>query len=138
MVYDLIGMAFLGLVAVALLWSVPRPASRSWAVGLLIVAVISNLGALIVTVVAYFSPPSLYLDTEKNQLQFNRGEKGELFGVRVNNPPEECRVTEKNRPLALAAGNMALTTVALVFLRRAAAPATKSDSPQEQSRSGTA
>ena len=81
MAYDLIGMAFLGLVALALLWWVPRPASRNWAFGLLIVAVISNLGALIVTVVAYFSPPSVYLDTEKNQLQFHRGEKGELFGV---------------------------------------------------------
>ena len=95
MVLDLIGLAFLGLVAVALLRFVPRPASRVWAVGLLIFAVISNLSALIVTIAAYFSPPILYLDAEKNQLQFNRGEKGEVYGVAVKNPPEECRVTDR-------------------------------------------
>jgi hypothetical protein len=137
MVQDLIGLAFLGAVAVILLRVVPRPASRAWAVGLLIFAVISNLSALVVTVAAYFSPPTLYLDTEKNQLQFNRGEKGEWFGVVVNNPPKECRVTDKNQPLGLAAGNLALTAVALVFLRRTAAPATNPGS-QERGASGTA
>ena len=136
MVLNLIGLAFVGLVAVALLRLVPRPASRTWAVGLLIFAVISNLGALIVTVAAYFSPPSLYLDTEKNQLQFHRGEKGELFGVQVNNPPVECRVTDKNQPWSLAAGNLALTAVALVFLRRTTPAGTNSGS-EEQSRRGT-
>jgi hypothetical protein len=60
----------------------------------------------------------MYLDTEKNQLQFNRGENGELFGVRVDNPPEECRTTDKNRPWDLAMGNLALIAVALVFLQR--------------------
>jgi hypothetical protein len=60
----------------------------------------------------------LYLDTEKHQLQYNRGEKGELFGVQVNNPPEECRATRNERPWSLAAGNLALAAVVLVFLRR--------------------
>ena len=118
MAFDVIGLAFLGVVAVTLLWLVPRPASRTWAGGLLIFAVIWNLGAVIVTAAAYFSPPSLYLDTEKNQLQFNRGEKGELFGVTVNNPPVECRTTDKNRPWSLATGNLVIAAVALVFLRR--------------------
>ena len=136
MVFDLVGLAFAGLVAVALLRLVPRPASRTWAVGLLIFAMISNLGALIVSVAAYFSPPSTYLDTEKNQLQFNRGEKGELYGVKVNNPPTEYRVTDKNQPWSLAAGNLALTAVALVFLRRTPAAASNPGS-QEQTRSGT-
>ena len=72
MVIDLIELAVLGLVAVTLLWLVPRPASRTWAAGLLVVAVICNLGTVIVTVAAYFSPPAIYLDTEKNQLQFHR------------------------------------------------------------------
>jgi hypothetical protein len=137
MVSDLIGMAFLAIVVIALLRFVPRPASRTWAVGLLIFAVISNLSTLIVTIVAYYSPPSVYLDTEKNQLEFNRGEKGEVFGVRVNNPPEECRVTDKNRPLALAAGNLALAAVALVFLLRTATLVTKPD-VKETSRGGAA
>jgi hypothetical protein len=137
MVEDFIGLAFMGLVAVALLRFVPKSASRSWAVGLLAFGMIGNLSALIVTVVLSFSPPSLYLDTEKNQLQFNRGEKGELFGVVVNNPPKECRVTDKNQPLEVAAGNLALTAVALVFLRRTAAPATNPGS-QGRSTTGTA
>jgi hypothetical protein len=120
MLLDLIGLALAGVVAAALLWLVPRQASRTWAAGLLMFAVIANLGALIVTVAAYFDPPSVYLDTEKNQLQFNRGENGELHGVMVKNPPGECRVTEKNQPLSLAAGNLALAAVALVFMRRTA------------------
>ena len=118
MVIDLIGLAFLGLVAVTLLWLVPRPASRTWAAGLLVVAVIWNLGTVIVSVAAYFIPPAIYLDTEKNLLQFNRGEKGELFGVMVNNPPEECRATDKNRPWSVATGNLVIAAVALVLLRR--------------------
>ena len=118
MVIDLIELAFLGLVAVTLLWLVPRPASRTWAAGLLVVAVICNLGTVIVTVAAYFSPPAIYLDTEKNQLQFHRGEKGELFGVMVNNPPEECRATDKNRPWSVATGNLVIAAVVLVLLRR--------------------
>jgi len=122
MVIDLIELAFLGLVAVTLLWLVPRPASRTWAAGLLVVAVICNLGTVIVTVAAYFSPPAIYLDTEKNQLQFNRGEKGELFGVMVNNPPEECQATDKNRPWSVATGNLVIAAVVLVLLRRTSPP----------------
>ena len=118
MVIDLIELAFLGLVAVTLLWLVPRPASRTWAAGLLVVAIICNLGTVIVTVAAYFSPPAIYLDTEKNQLQFHRGEKGELFGVMVNNPPEECRATDKNHPWSVATGNLVIAAVVLVLLRR--------------------
>jgi hypothetical protein len=121
MVFDLIGLVFLGLAAAALLSFVPRPASRTWAAGLLVFAVIWNLATVLVTVAAYFSPPSVYLDTEKNQLQFNRGEKGELFGVMVNNPPEECRAT----------GNLVIAAVALVFLRRTT-PTSASPSPKEQ------
>jgi hypothetical protein len=131
MVFDLIGLVFLGLAAAALLSFVPRPASRTWAAGLLVFAVIWNLATVLVTVAAYFSPPSVYLDTEKNQLQFNRGEKGELFGVMVNNPPEECRATDKNRPWSLATGNLVIAAVALVFLRRTT-PTSASPSPKEQ------
>jgi hypothetical protein len=118
MVSNLIALGSWVVVSVALLWLVPRSASRHWAVGLLICGVLANLSALIVTVVAYFSPPTVYLDTEKNQLQFHRGEKGEVFGVQVNNPPEECRTTEKNRPWDIAMGNLAIIVVALVFLQR--------------------
>ena len=124
MVSNLIGLASVVVAVVALLWLVPRSASRSWAVGLLVFGGIANLSALIVTVVAYFGPPSVYLDTEKNQLQFRRGKKGEVIGVQVNNPPEECRTTDKNRPWDLAMGNLAIIAVALVFLRRSSGAAT--------------
>jgi hypothetical protein len=124
MVTDFIGLVLMGLVAMALLWLIPRSASRNWAVGLLVLGVVGNSSALLVTVIAYFSPPIVYLDTEKNQLQFNRGDKGELFGVQVNNPPVECQATDKNRPWSLALGNLMITALALVFLRRTPAPAT--------------
>jgi hypothetical protein len=124
MVSNLIELGVWAVVAVALLWLVPRSASRSWAVGLLVCGMVANLSSLIVTAVAYYSPPSVYLDTEKNQLQFHRGETGEVFGVRVNNPPEECRTTDKNRPWDMAVGNLAIIAVALVFLRRTSGAAT--------------
>jgi len=136
MVTDFIGLAFIGLLAMVLLWLVPRSASRNWAVGLLAFGVIANLSAMIVTVVMYFSPPSVYLDTEKNQLQFNRGEKGELFGVMVKNPPAECRVDDKNRPWTLAVGNLTIIAVALVFLRRTPAEAAH-PGLQEKGQGGT-
>src|SRR6516165_7253537 len=91
MVFDLAGLVFLALVAFVLIRLVPRHASRTWAVGLLIFAVIGNLSALVGATAAYFAPQSLYLDTERNQLRFNRGENGEVFGVQVNDPPAECR-----------------------------------------------
>jgi hypothetical protein len=136
MVTDLIGLAFMALVALALVWVVPRAASRNWAVGLLAFGVIANLGAMIVTIILYFSPPSVYLDAEKHQLQFNRGEKGELFGVMVKNPPAECRADDKNRPWTVAVGNLAIIAVALVFLRRTPAAAAHPGS-QEKGQSGS-
>jgi hypothetical protein len=136
MVSNLIELALGVVVAVALLWLVPRSASRSWAVGLLVFGMVANLSALIVTAVAYYSPPSVYLDTENNQLQFHRGEKGEVLGVRVNNPPEECRTTDKNRPWNLAVGNLAIIAIALVFLRRSSEAATP-PGIQEKGRSDT-
>jgi hypothetical protein len=136
MVCDLIGLVFLALVAAAILRFVPRRASRAWATGLLVFAVFGNFGALLGAVAAYVSPPILYLDTEKNQLRFNRGEKGELFGVQVNNPPEECRAFRNDRPWSMAAGNLALAAVVLVFLRRASA-GVPDPSPEGQDRGGT-
>jgi hypothetical protein len=131
MVINLIELAVATVVAVALLWFVSRSSSRSWAVGLLAFGVVANLSALVVAAVAHFSPPSVYLDTEKNQLEFNRGEKGEVFGVRVNNPPEECRTTDKNRPWDLATGNLAIIALALVLLRRTSEAATQSGSQEK-------
>src|SRR4051794_37551633 len=83
-----------------------------------------------------FLPQSLYLETEKHQLQFNRGENVEVFGVQVNNPPAECRTFRDERPWSLAAGNLALAAVILVFLRRAPT-GTPGPGPQEGSQSGT-
>jgi hypothetical protein len=136
MVLDLIGLVFVGLLAIALIQFVPRPASRTWAVGLLVFAVIGNLGALVGATAAYFFPLSLYLDTEKHQLQFNRGEKGEVVGVMVNNPPPECRFFRNETPWSLTAGNLALAAVILVFLRRAPSGMT-SPGPQAESQSGS-
>jgi hypothetical protein len=112
------GLVFLALAAVVLLRFVPRPASRAWAVGLLLFMVAGNVGIVIEGIVVLISPRSLYLDTQQNELEFNRGPTGEIFGVRVNNPPAECRGV-RNRIWDLAAGNLILASVALLFLRRA-------------------
>jgi hypothetical protein len=106
----------------ALLRFVPPKASRTWATGLLIFMMLGNLGPLIGVVVAQFSPPSFYLETEKNRLEFNRGPAGEVFGVRVNNPPPECLTYLKlgERTWAVALGNITLALVALALWRRAA------------------
>jgi hypothetical protein len=105
----------------ALLRIVPRKTSRVWATGLLIFVLLGNLGPLVGLVVAQFSPPSFYLETEKNRLEFNRDNAGEVVGVRVNNPPPECltylRLGESTWALAL--GTITLSLVALVFWRRA-------------------
>jgi hypothetical protein len=71
-----------------------------------------------------------------HQLHFNRGERGEVFGVRVNNPPEECLTFHDDRPWSMAAGNLALAAVVLVFLRRTSAGA-PDPHPQEQDQGGT-
>jgi hypothetical protein len=129
----------------ALLRFVPPKASRTWATGLLIFAMLSNLEPLIGVVVAHFSPPSFYLETEKNRLEFNRDQAGAVVGVRVNNPPSECLTYFKgDRPnWAMALASITLTLVALVLWRRAGpevTPATAStgDSgvPGSQPRSG--
>jgi hypothetical protein len=105
----------------ALLRFVPRKTSRTWATGLLILVLLCNLGPLIGFVVAQFSPPSFYLETQKNGLEFHRDNAGEVVGVRVNNPPPECLTYLKlgESTWALALGTITLTLVALVFWRRA-------------------
>jgi hypothetical protein len=112
------GLLLLTLVAVVLLRFVPRSASNAWAVGLLVFLLAANVGVVIEGVVALISPPTLYLDTQQNQLQFNRTPTGEVFGVRVNNPPADCRGV-RSRVWDLAAGNLVVASVALLFLRRA-------------------
>jgi hypothetical protein len=121
-------LALCAALGAALLRFVPRKNSRTWATGLLILVLLCNLGPLIGFVVAQFSPPSFYLETAKNRLEFNRDNAGEVVGVRVNNPPPECltylRLGESTWGLAL--GTIMVTLVALVFWRRASpeAPAT--------------
>jgi hypothetical protein len=105
----------------ALLRFVPRKASRPWATGLLVVVLLVNLGPVIGGGVAQFSPPSFYLETKKNRLEFNRDSGGEVIGVQVHNPPPECLTYLRlgERTWALALGTITLTLVALVFYRRA-------------------
>jgi hypothetical protein len=105
----------------ALLLVVPRKASRTWATGLLILALLFNLGPLIGLVVAQFSPPSFYLETQKNGLEFNRDNTGAVVGVRVKSPPPEALTYLQfgESTWALALGTITLTLVALVFWRRA-------------------
>src|SRR5262249_57907679 len=97
-------------------------ASRAWATGLLVFVVLGNLGPVIGGVVASFSPPSIYLETEKNRLEFNRDRSGEVVGVRVNNPPPELLTYLKlgERTWAIALATITLTLTALVLWRRAA------------------
>jgi hypothetical protein len=78
---ELVGFAVLLAICVALaaalLRFVPPKSSRTWATGLLVFVMFCNLGPVIGVVVAQFSPPCCYLETEKNRLEFNRdrGEK---------------------------------------------------------------
>jgi hypothetical protein len=115
-----IQLAICAAMGVVLLRFVPRNASRSWGTGLLVFTVLANLGPVIGVVVAHFSPPHFYLDTEKNQLEFHRDRAGEVVGVLVNNPPAECLTYLRlgERTWALAVANITLAVVALAFWRR--------------------
>src|SRR5262245_23742838 len=106
-----VGIVLLVLVAVVFLRFVPRPASSAWAVGLLLFMAVANVGVVIEGIVVLICPHSLYLDTQHNQLEFNRSPTGEVFGVSVNNPPADCRGL-RNRIWDLAAGNLVLASVA--------------------------
>jgi hypothetical protein len=135
---ELVGVAVELAICVALgaaiLRFVPPKASRTWATGLLIFLMLGNLGPVIGVVIAQFSPPTFYLETEKNRLEFNRGAAGEVLGVRVNNPPPECLTYLKlgERTWAIALGNITLALAALALCRRAAretAPAADTADP---------
>jgi hypothetical protein len=108
------------VLGAALLRFVPRKTSRAWATGLMIVAMLNTVEPLIGVVIAQFSPPSFYLQTEKNRLEFNRDETGAVFGVTVNNPPPECLTyLQGNRATwQLALGTITLTLVALLLWLR--------------------
>lgn len=108
------------VLGAALLRFVPAKASRAWATGLMIFAMITNLEPLIGVVVAQFSPPTFYLEAEKNRLEFNRDQAGTVVGVRVNNPPSECLTYLKgDRPSwAMALASITLIMVALLLWRR--------------------
>jgi hypothetical protein len=129
-----VGLVLVVLLAVVLLRFVPRPASSAWAVGLLLFMVVANVGVVIEGIIVLISPRSLYLDTGQNHLEFNRSPTGEVFGVSVNNPPADCRGV-RNRIWDLAAGNLVLATVALLFLRRSS-PASTVRVSEDQKTSG--
>jgi hypothetical protein len=120
-------LALCVVLAAALLYLVPRKSSRAWATGLLIFMMLCNLTPVIGVVVAQFSPPSFYLETKKDRLEFHRDGSGEVVGVRVNNPPPEILTYLKSptdRTWALALDTITLTVTALVLWRRAAGEAT--------------
>ena len=111
------------VLAAALLFFVPRRASRAWATGLLVFVALGNLAPIIGGVVASFSPPRVYLQTEKDGLEFNRDESGKVFGVWVNHPPPEILTYLKSpvdRTWANALATITLTLTALGLWRRAA------------------
>jgi hypothetical protein len=116
------------VLAAALLRFVPQNASRAWATGLLVFVQLGNLGPVIGVVVASISPPSIYLETEKNRLEFNRDRSGDVVGVRVNNPPPEfltyLRLGERTWAIALATITLSLTALALWRRAVRAAPGT--------------
>jgi len=111
------------VLAAALLFFVPRRASRAWATGLLVFVALGNLAPIIGVVVASFSPPRVYLQTEKDGLEFNRDASGKVFGVWVNNPPPEILTylqSPVDRTWANALATITLTLTALVLWRRVA------------------
>jgi hypothetical protein len=116
-------MAVWGILAAALLYFVPRRTSRAWATWLLGFVALGNLTPIIGVIGASFSPPKIYLQTEKDGLEFNRDESGKVYGVWVNNPPPEILTYLKgpsDRTWALALATIALTLTAIVLWRRAA------------------
>ena len=125
MVWLAVQLAICVVFAAALLYFVPRKASRAWATGLLVFVVLGNLGPIIGVVVASFSPPSIYLETERDRLEFNRDRSGQVVGVQVNNPPPEILTYLKwgEQTWAIALASIALTLTALVLWRRAAGEA---------------
>jgi hypothetical protein len=111
------------VLAAALLFFVPRRASRAWATGLMVFVAIGNLAPIIGVVVASFSPPRVYLQTEKDGLEFNRDESGKVYGVWVNNPPPEILTYLKaptDRTWAIALATITLTLTAMALWGRAA------------------
>jgi hypothetical protein len=112
-----VGLALLVLVAVVLLRNVSHTASSAWVVGLLLFMMVGNVGVVLEGMVVLISPRSLYLDTQQEQLEFNRSPTGDVYGVIVNNPSAECRGV-RNRIWDLAAGNLVIAAVALLLLRR--------------------
>jgi hypothetical protein len=89
----------------------------------LVFVTIGNLAPLIGVVVASFSPPRVYLQTEKDGLEFNGDESGEVHGVWVNKPPPEILTYLKSpvdRTWAIAVATITLTLTALALWRRAA------------------
>ena len=126
LVWLAVQLAICVVLAVALLRFVPQKASRAWATGLLVFVALGNLGPVIGVVIASFSPPNIYLETEKNRLDFNRDRSGEIVGVRVNNPPPEFSTYLRSgeRTWAVALATITLTTTALALWRRAAGEAT--------------
>lgn len=141
---EMISVAVQLVVCVALgatlLRFVSAKASRAWATGLLIFAMILNLEPLIGVVVAQFSPPTFYLETEKNRLEFNRDQAGTVVGVRVNNPPSECLTYIKgDRPTwSMALASITLILVALFLWRRGGSTLTlEATSQSDASASGS-
>ena len=125
LVWLAVQLAICVALAAALLRFVPQKASRAWATGLLVLVMLGNLGPVIGVVIASISPVRIYLETEKNGLEFNRDPSGEVVGVRVNNPPPEIltylRLGERTWAIALA--TITLTLTALALWRRAAGEA---------------
>ena len=132
MIGEVLGVVASVVVAAAILLLVPRRNSYAWAIGLLIFAILGNLSSAIEGVVSYYNPATLYLDTKENQLEFNQGQAGEVFGVRVKNPPPSYRTSRNNLPWTLPLSNLLLVTMILVFVRRAASESSKPGSVQDK------
>lgn len=133
MIGELFGLGASVVIAVAILLLVPRHHSHGWAIALLIVAILGNLGSVIEGVVNYFDPPTLYLDTRDNQLEFNQGPAGDVVAVRVKNPPPSARTSRNNLPWTLPVGNLLLVVMVFVFLRRSASASSSPASDEEKS-----
>lgn len=111
------------VLAAALLYFVPRGAARTWATALGVFVVLGNLTPIVGVVVATFSPPRVFLQTEKDGLEFVRDEMGQVQGVWVNNPPPEMLTYLRgpaDRTWALALATICLTVTAIVLGLRAA------------------
>lgn len=120
-------------LAAALHLLVPRRASRTWAIWLLVCLLAVGIQGIGQEVYNHYYPNRLILRTRENQLEFGLDGNGKVAFVIVNNPPGDCRDDHFSRQsLTVAKSSLLLAFAVLLLLLRAepaALPPPRDSSP---------